>query len=368
MRLAGALALAIGALCLGCGSGEPQQAAAPEPAPAAEPAAPPAPDPAIAALREKARGIFGVLPSEAPNPSNPSTPEKVALGRMLFFENRITLSQQLSCNTCHRLDNYGVDGEPTSPGHKGQRGDRNSPTVYNAALHVAQFWDGRAPDVEEQAKGPVLNPVEMAMPAEPEVLLVLKSIPGYLPLFAAAFPESAADPITFDNMAKAIGAFERGLLTPAPFDAFLEGDDAALSAEQRAGLETFVATGCITCHNGAPVGGLMVQKLGLVEPYPTEDTGRHKLTGNEADRFVFKVPSLRNVAKTGPWFHDGSVASLDDAIRLMAKHQLGKTLSDAEVASIRAFLDSLTGEVDANYTAPPTLPESGPDTPGPDLS
>jgi len=359
------VALAFGSLCLACGSAE-QEPAPPPPGPeAAAPAATPAPDPAVAALRDQARAIFGVLPSEAPNPNNPSTPQKVDLGRMLFYENRITLSQQLSCNSCHQLDNYGVDGEPTSPGHKGQRGDRNSPTVFNAALHIAQFWDGRAADVEEQAKGPVLNPVEMAMPAEAEVILVLKSIPGYAPLFAAAFPDSAADPIHFDNMALAIGAFERGLLTPAPFDAFLEGDDAALSMEQRAGLTTFIQTGCITCHNGATIGGRMYQKLGLVEPYPTDDTGREKLTGNEADRFVFKVPSLRNVAKTGPWFHDGSVASLDEAIQLMAKHQLGKTLTEAEVSSIRAFLDSLTGEVDARYAAPPELPPSGPETPGP---
>lgn len=362
VRSARRLALALGTLCLACGSGESEPAAAPPEA--AAPAATPAPDPALAALREQARGIFGILPSEAPNPNNPSTPQKVDLGRMLFYEQRITLSQQLSCNSCHQLDHYGVDGEPTSPGHKGQRGDRNSPTVYNAALHIAQFWDGRAPDVEEQAKGPVLNPVEMAMPAEAEVIAVLKSIPGYAPLFAAAFPE-ATDPISFDNMALAIGAFERGLLTPAPFDAFLSGDDAALTAEQRAGLRTFIQTGCITCHNGATVGGRMYQKLGLVEPFPTQDTGREKLTGNEADRFMFKVPSLRNVAKTGPWFHDGSVTSLDDAIRLMARHQLGKALSEAEVSSIRAFLESLTGEVDREYVAKPELPPSGPETPGP---
>jgi cytochrome c peroxidase len=362
VRSARRLALVLGTLCLACGSGESEPAAAPPEA--AAPAATPAPDLAPAALREQARGIFGILPSEAPNPNNPSTPQKVDLGRMLYYENRITLSQQLSCNSCHQLDNYGVDSEPTSPGHKGQRGERNSPTVYNAALHFAQFWDGRAPDVEEQAKGPVLNPIEMAMPAEAEVIAVLKSIPGYAPLFAAAFPE-ATDPISFDNMALAIGAFERGLLTPAPFDAFLSGDDAALTAEQRAGLSTFIQTGCITCHNGATVGGRMYQKLGLVEPFPTQDTGREKLTGNEADRFMFKVPSLRNVAKTGPWFHDGSVTSLDDAIRLMAKHQLGKALSEAEVSSIRAFLESLTGEVDSEYVAKPELPPSGPETPGP---
>jgi cytochrome c peroxidase len=356
--VAGGIALAAG-LILGCGSGEQTaQGETEEPAePVAERETPPAPDPALAALREKAKGIFGVLPAEAPNPANPITPEKVDLGRKLFYEQRITLSRKLSCNSCHGLDTYGVDNQPTSVGHEGQRGERNSPTVYNAALHVAQFWDGRAPDVEEQAKGPVLNPVEMAMPSEPEVIARLTEIPGYAPLFAAAFPDSGTDPITFDNAAKAIAAFERKLMTPGPFDAFLEGDDTALTAEQVAGLKAFMDTGCITCHNGATVGGRMFQKLGLVEPLPgLKDTGREKLTGNEADRYVFKVPSLRNVAKTAPYFHDGSVATLDEAIRLMARHQLGKQLTDAEIAPIRAFLESLTGNLDAAYIAKPELP------------
>lgn len=354
----------LGLFAQGCGPGE-QAAAPPSEEPAAAAETPPAPDPAIAALREKAKAIFGVLPAEAPNPANPVTPEKVDLGRMLFFEHRITLSRELSCNSCHGLDTFGVDNEPTSEGHLGQRGDRNSPTVYNAALHIAQFWDGRAADVEEQAKGPVLNPVEMAMPSEPEVIARLREIPGYAPLFAAAFPDAGADPITFDNAARAIAAFERRLMTPGPFDAFLEGDDSALTPEQRAGLAAFMDTGCITCHNGATVGGRMFQKLGLVEPYPTEDVGREKVTGNEADRFVFKVPSLRNIAKTGPWFHDGKVTSLDEAIRLMARHQLGRQLGDAEVASIRAFLESLTGTIDPAFVAKPALPpDAGAPAPG----
>lgn len=363
--LAAGIASAAWCLATACGPAEEEQATTPaEQAPATRLGEALAGDPAIAALRQQASGIFGVLPGEAPNPQSPATPEKIALGRMLYYESRITLSQQLSCNSCHPLDRFGVDGEPTSPGHEGKRGERNSPTVYNAALHVAQFWDGRAADVEEQAKGPVLNPVEMAMPSEAEVLVVLKSIPGYAPLFAAAFPE-AADPIDFDNMARAIAAFERRLMTPGPFDEFLAGDDAALTAEQRAGLQAFIQTGCITCHNGATVGGRMFQKLGLVEAYPTQDTGRERVTGNPADRYVFKVPSLRNVAKTGPWFHDGSIGSLDEAIRLMGRHQLGKQLGDGEVASIRAFLESLTGEVEQGYVAKPELPASGPTTPGP---
>jgi cytochrome c peroxidase len=323
--------------------------------------------PDVAALRQRAKAIFGVLPKEATSEDNPVTDEKVALGRMLFYENRISKSQEISCNSCHLLDNFGVDGEPTSQGHKGQRGERNSPSVYNAALHIAQFWDGRAADVEEQAKGPILNPVEMAMPASTDVLGVIRSIPGYAPLFAKAFP-GEKDPISYDNVGRAIGAFERRLMTPGRFDAFLQGDDGALTDEERKGLSTFMDTGCITCHTGSTVGGQMYQKLGLVKPYETEDLGRFKVTGQETDRYVFKVPSLRNVARTGPYFHDGSIKTLDQAIRLMAEHQLGKTLDDARVASIRTFLESLTGDIDEAYVARPELPPSGPDTPGPDPS
>jgi cytochrome c peroxidase len=348
-----------------CGSGE-HEAAKPAAEPqAAQPAA--APDAGIAPLRERAKAIFGVLPKEATSQENPVTPEKITLGRMLFYEPRLTLSETQSCNSCHLLDHYGVDGEPTSKGHEGKRGERNAPTVYNAAFQIAQFWDGRAANVEEQAKGPALNPIEMAMPSEAEVLARLKSIPGYAPLFAAAFPD-APDPITFDNMARAIGAFERRLVTPGPLDAFLEGDDSALTPAQRAGLAKFMDTGCITCHNGATVGGRMFQKLGLVEPYPTKDVGREKVTGNEADRYVFKVPVLRNVAKTGPWFHDGSLTNLDQVIRTMARYQLGKQLSDEDVASIHSFLEALTGQVDEAYVARPELPANADGTPAPGAS
>jgi cytochrome c peroxidase len=207
----------------------------------------------------------------------------------------------------------------------------------------------------------------MAMPGEEATVAVLKSIPGYAPLFAAAFPEDA-DPVSYDNMANAIGAFERRLLTPSRFDAFVEGRDEAYSDEEVAGLARFIGTGCNFCHNGPAIGGGSFQKLGVIEPYATEDPGRFKVTGNEADRQVFKVPSLRNVEKTGPWLHDGSVTSLDQMVRIMGAHQLGQTLSDEQVASILVFLASLTGEVDAEYIAMPELPASGPDTPKPDPS
>jgi cytochrome c peroxidase len=254
-----------------------------------------------------------------------------------------------------------------SPGHRGQRGGRSSPSVYHAALHLSQFWDGRAADVEEQAKGPILNPIEMAMPDEAAVLAVLKSIPGYQKAFARAFP-GEADPVTYDNMARAIGAFERRLMTPSRFDKFLARDLDALDAAELEGLQTFVATGCITCHMGPAVGGASYQKLGLVHPYPNEDRGRFEVTGREEDRQVFKVPSLRNIEKTAPYFHDGSVETLPEAIRIMAYHQLGKDVEDEEIQAIQAFLASLTGSIDAEYSARPALPPSGPDTPKPDPS
>jgi len=335
----------------------------------AEPEAPAAPaaDEATVALAAKARNILQPVPDEVPNPQNVATPAKIDLGRMLYYDTRFSKNQDIACNTCHRLDAFGVDGEPTSPGHRGTRGERNSPTVLNAALHFAQFWDGRAADVEEQAKGPVLNPVEMAMASESMVEAVLDSVPGYASAFAAAFP-GEADPISYDNMARAIGAFERRLMTKDRLDAFLGGDLAALSEQERRGLETFLAVGCTSCHSGAALGGQMYRKLGFVFPYETKDIGREQVTKDPADRHVFKVPSLRNVAKTGPWFHDGSIASLDEAVRLMGYHQIGIPLEPGQIADIVAFLGALTGEVDPAYVAQPALPESGPDTPKPDPS
>jgi cytochrome c peroxidase len=319
------------------------------------------------ALAERAGLIFGTLPEEVRSDANPITEAKIDLGRKLYYEKRLSKNHDISCNSCHLLAEFGVDGESTSSGHRGQRGDRNAPTVYNAALHVAQFWDGRAPDVEEQAKGPVLNAVEMAMPSEQAVVETLESIPGYAPLFSAAFPD-ALEPISYDNMAKAIGAFERRLLTPSPLDHFQAGKLTALSEEQAKGLELFVGTGCVACHNGPGVGGGMYQRLGAMNPYPTQDLGRFEVTGREEDRFLFKVPSLRNVEKTGPYFHDGGVGTIEEAVRLMANHQLGKVLSDADVGQIVAFLGSLTGAVDPEYIKPPELPPSGPSTGAPDPS
>jgi len=355
--------LMVAALLFACGS-EQQEVAAPEmPSVTAEEEA--AVDPALADIRERAQVLLGTLPSEVPNPANPITPAKIELGRMLYYDERLSKNHDVSCNTCHLLDRFGVDGTATSTGHRGQQGDRNAPTVYNAALHISQFWDGRAADVEEQAKGPVLNPVEMAMPSEAATVAVLASIPGYAPLFTAAFPEDE-EPITYDNMARAIGAFERRLMTPAAYDAFLAGDDDALSDAQLAGLDVFLTSGCIVCHQGPALGGQLYQKLGLVKPYPTDDPGRAAVTGNEADRQFFKVPSLRNVVQTGPYLHDGSIERLEDVIHIMVVHQLGIELGEQKEAAIRTFLDALTGSADATLIARPELPPSGPNTPAPD--
>lgn len=310
---------------------------------------------------------FAPLPAAVPPRSGDLTEEKIALGRMLYYDPRLSKAQQISCNSCHELDKYGVDGQPTSDGHKGQKGNRNAPTVYNAAGHFVQFWDGRAPDVEEQAKGPVMNPVEMAMPAESDVIAVLKSMPGYVQAFKKAYP-GAKDPVTFDNMANAIGSFERKLVTPARWDRFLKGDQAALTPEEKAGFNTYMVAGCQTCHAGAYVGGNLYQKLGLAKPYPDQsDQGRYLVTKSEGDKMLFKAPSLRNVEKTGPYFHNGKVATLDQAVTEMANYELGKQLSGAEVGSITTWLKSLTGDIPAEYVKAPELPKSTARTPKAEL-
>lgn len=312
--------------------------------------------------------LFKPLPDRVEVKTGGQEAERVALGRMLYYEPRLSKGQDISCNDCHKLDKYGVDNEPTSKGHKGQRGDRNSPTVYNAALHFVQFWDGRAADVEEQAKGPILNPVEMAMPDQKRVVAVLKSMPEYVAAFKAAFPD-AKDPITYDNIANAIGTFERGLLTPSRWDKFLKGDANAITNEEKAGFNEFLAAGCQTCHMGALVGGNLYQKLGLAKAYPdTADEGRSKISKNEGDKFFFKVPSLRNIEMTAPYFHNGKVVTLDESVKQMSEYQLGGKLTDAQVTSIITWLKSLTGEIPADYIKKPALPPSSKTTPKPETA
>lgn len=307
--------------------------------------------------------MFQPLPASAPAPDNELTDAKIDLGRMLYYETRISKGGKISCNSCHKLDAYGQDNLPFSPGHDGSLGGRSSPSTYNAAIHIAQFWDGRAPTVEEQAKGPVLNPIEMGMPDADFVVKVLKSMPGYVEAFKAAFP-GEADPITYDNFGKAVGAFERKLLTPSQWDTFLKGDKSALTAEEKKGFATFAKTGCVTCHNGAGVGGMMYQKLGLVKPWPDlKDNGRADVTKNDGEKYFFKVPSLRNITETAPYLHDGSVKTLEEMVKMMAEYQLGKQLADDEVTSIVTFLKALKGDIPTDYVKAPKLPESTADTP-----
>lgn len=325
----------------------------PPPPPPPPPATPPAP-PAVTVDAAKV-SVFAPLPAAMVAADAASSEELVALGRMLYFEKRLSATKDVSCNDCHGLATYGVDNKPRSEGVKKQLGGRNSPTVYNAAGHLAQFWDGRAASIEEQAKGPILNPVEMAMKDGKAVEKTLKAIPEYAGAFKNAFP-GQKDPITFDNYARAVGAFERKLVTPSRFDKFLKGDTSALTDAEKKGLNAFVDAGCTTCHAGPYVGGAMYQKVGLVKPWPEQkDLGRFEVTKQESDKQFFKVPSLRNIEKTGPYFHDGSEPSLESAVKRMASHQLGKELTDAETASIVTWLRALTGQPDESLIAMPAM-------------
>lgn len=300
--------------------------------------------------------LFSVLPKEASPLAYQITEPLVTLGRVLFYEPRLSVNKEQSCNTCHPLDKYGMDSLSLSKGHDGVPVKRNSPTVYNAALHLAQFWDGRSPTVEEQAKAPILSSGEMGMLDPAAVEATLQSIPGYAALFAAAFPDDPA-PITFDHVAQAIGAFERRLITPARFDRFMAGDYGQLNEQEQRGFATFAALGCPNCHVGVTIGGLQFKKLGEKEPYPIEDVGRYALTNLEVDRHVFKVPSLRNVAQTAPYLHNGSIQTLEEMVALMARYQLGKSVTPEQITDIVAFLHTLTGEIPHDYIAPPPLPQ-----------
>lgn len=333
-----------------------------EPARAAASGAAPAPAAPVVEAREQVNPRllrrFAPLAKEASINARPLADEKVALGRMLYFDKRLSKDQNQSCNTCHQLTAYGVDGRATSLGSDGKPGTRNAPTVYNAAAAFVQFWDGRAADVEAQAKGPIINPNEMAMPSPQAVVERLKGVPGYVEAFARAF-SAESDPLTYDNVGRAIGAFERKLTTPARWDAYLAGEPSALTSAEVEGLKLFMNVGCMVCHTGELLGGTSYQRVGAVEPWPNQlDEGRYGLTQNAADKMMFKVPTLRNVAETGPYFHDGSVATLTDAVRAMGRYQVGIELSDPEVESIVSWLKALTGSLPYDYIKEPVLPES----------
>ena len=300
-------------------------------------------------LRDAALEIFKPLPSTTPAVNdNPITPEKIDLGKALFFDPRMSASGVFSCNSCHNLATGGDDNLETSIGHGWQKGPRNAPTALNAVFNEAQFWDGRADDLKAQAKGPVQAGVEMANTPD-NVLATLNSMPQYVEWFKASFP-GEADPVTFDNFAKAIEAFEATLLTPAPFDAWLNGDDAAMSDAQKVGLKLFMDKGCASCHSGINLGGNGYYPFGLVQKpgadvLPEGDKGRFAVTATADDSYVFRAAPLRNIAVTAPYFHSGKVWDLTEAVAVMGTSQLGEELTDEDTVAITAFLESLTGKV-----------------------
>ncbi|MGD0678423.1 MAG: cytochrome c peroxidase [Polyangiaceae bacterium] len=303
---------------------------------------------------------FQPLPIALEDGMGPRSAKQVDLGRMLYFDSRLSKGRGISCNSCHDLADYGVDHRRFSLGDGAQLGHRNAPTVYHAAGFFALFWDGRSTTVEQQAKVPIVSETEMGMQDGAEVVARLSAIPGYVEAFRDAFP-TESEPLTFEHVGYAIGAFERGLLTPGRWDEFLRGRTSALSSAEREGLKTFLNAGCMVCHTGPFLGGSMFERVGVVEAWPNQnDRGREEVTHAAADAMMFKVPSLRNVARTAPYFHDGSAATLDEAVRLMARHQLGLEMSDVEVSSIVAWLGSLTGQLPLAYIARPVLPTDRP--------
>ena len=371
------LALAVSAALTACGEKTAQTTETPQAASAASAADAAASTAAVSApqnsadvsdedkaLLERAQATFKPLPDAAEMQKvRPFTEEQVKLGQQLWYENRLSKGNTVSCNSCHNLATAGVDNMPTSSGHKSQFGGRNSPTALNAALLGSQFWDGRAADVEEQAGGPLLNPVEMANATEADAAAKIAGIPEYQEKFKAAFPEDGA--VSFKNITTALGAFERTLLTPTRWDDYLKGNVSALSEQERKGVRAFMDNGCIACHSGVNLGGTMFQKFGLVDgPYwkhiddPKHDKGRADVTKKAEDEFFFRVPGLRNVERTYPYFHNGSVWELDKAVNIMAKAQLGKTLAPEETENIVAFLKALSGNVPESARTMPELPVS----------
>jgi cytochrome c peroxidase len=321
------------------------------------------------ALLERARQLFTPLPADASTPERPLTAQRVALGKALFFEPRVSSDGAVSCAKCHQPTLQGTDALPTSIGNHGKVLPRNAPTVFNTALQFVQHYGGNRRDVEEQAVKALISPLAYGNADYAAAEAKLRAIPGYRLMFEKAFP-GEAEPMNVENWGKAIGAYERVLLTPAPFDRYLAGDTRALNAQAQRGLDKFISFGCAGCHNGVTVGGQMFQKFGVTQGYWTltgskevelfkgRDKGRFQDTKNEADAFIFKVQQLRNVAVTPPYFHDGSVAELRDAVRIMAKLQLGRDLSGDEIADIVAFLESLTGEVPTEFVNAPNLPSA----------
>jgi cytochrome c peroxidase len=314
-----------------------------------------------AGLLKQAQEVFQPLLKNISGPGPGATEEQIALGRSLFFDPRITVDGNVSCATCHQPALYGTDGLSTSIGVKHRPHPRNAPTVLNSGVNTIVHWRGDRESLEDQAIKALGSPITNGQPDIGAALDRLKRIPGYAPLFEAAFPGDAAT-LNVGNVANAISAYERTLVTPAPFDVYLAGHVDALSPGARSGLETFINIGCSACHSGVGIGGSTYHKFGVVEDYwavtgsQTVDKGRADVTNDPADLYVFRVPSLRNVAMTAPYFHDGSIATLPEAVRVMARVQLGLKPSDHEVNDIVSFLQSLTGELPAEFATAPVLP------------
>ena len=317
-----------------------------------------------AVLLQQARVFFQKLPTDFGDSEHPVTPERVVLGKTLFFDPRWSVDRNVSCATCHNPALYGADALTKSIGVKGKQHPRNAPTVLNIAGHVSANWRGERKDVEDQAVAAALGVFSTGHAEHAAWIAQIEAISGYLPMFQRAFPNDQR-PVSAANLGLAIGAYERRLVTPAPFDSYLDGKISALTPQARTGLQTFINTGCIACHSGGGVGGTLYRKFGLYVDYWKAtgsveiDKGRFDITKNDSDLYVFKVPGLRNVAMTAPYFHDGSAATLVEAVRVMASTQLGKFLSDEEVQDIVAFLGSLTGELPSDFATAPTLPSSG---------
>lgn len=314
----------------------------------------------LAALLLTSANVYSweTMPENAPTPAdNPTTPEKVTLGKMLFFDPRFSSTGTVSCNSCHNVMEGGDDSRAFSMGVHGQLGGRSAPTVWNSAFHSVQFWDGRAASLEEQAKGPVVNPVEMGMSDIEKAMDRVRIIPGYKAYFDAAF--SGSNTMSVDNAAKAVAAYERTLITRnSPFDRYINGDKKALTEQQVRGMGLFQSNGCQACHSGPAFNGpAMPAGTGFYSKFPTfadspytekydllKDKGRADVTKSDADLYQFRVPTLRNIADTAPYFHNGSVRNLDEAVKVMAKTQLNNDISDNDAVDIAAFLVSLSGE------------------------
>lgn len=291
-----------------------------------------------------------LLGNDGPAPKAPvaATADLVALGKTLYHSELLSQKGNLSCASCHNLGTYGVDNKPVSPGSTGENGTRNTPTVYNASRQFRQFWDGRAESVEEQAIMPVLNPIEHGLADEADVVAKINKSEELVAGFKKAFPGQDA-PVTATNFGVAIGAFERTLVTRSQWDDYIEGNQKALSNLELLGLQKFTEHTCNSCHMTKTLGGSMYQKLGVYKPYTGKDTGRMQVTNSVADKYLFKVPSLLNVEMTAPYYHDGSVATLEEAVKKMASEQLNKTISDDDVEAIVAFLKALTGKLPEEF-------------------